>query len=102
MEEVLAKLPFANHCFQIAVRGRDNAHIHGNGLRPAYALEGLLLEHAQQFHLRVGRQVADFVKEESALVRLLEAADAPLVSTVNAPRSWPVRFPAGSPGWRRS
>ena len=38
-----------------------------------------MLEHAQEFDLRVGRQVADLVEEERALVRLLEAADAPLV-----------------------
>ena len=80
MEEVFAELALTNHRFQIAVGGGDDAHIHGNHLRPADPLEGLLLEHAQEFHLRVGRQVADFVEEERALVRLLEAADAPLVS----------------------
>ncbi len=38
-----------------------------------------MLEHAQEFHLRVGRQVANFVEKERALVRLLKAADAALV-----------------------
>ena len=60
--------------------GGDDAHIHGNRFRPADALKGLLLEHAQELHLRVGRQVADFVEKKRAVVRLLEAADAPLVS----------------------
>src|SRR5207249_12118263 len=55
------------------------AHIHRNRLRSADTLKGLLLEDAQEFHLRVGRQVADFIEEERALVRLLEAPDAPLV-----------------------
>jgi hypothetical protein len=45
LEEILANFPFANHGFQIAVRGSDDAHIHGNRLRPANALESLLLEH---------------------------------------------------------
>ena len=79
MEEVFAELPLANHRFQIAVGGGDDAHVHGNRLRAADALEGLLLEHAQELHLRAGRQVADLVQEERALVGLLEAADAPLV-----------------------
>src|ERR1017187_5076578 len=81
MEEVIAELPRSNHRFQITVGGGDDAYIHGNRLRPADPLEGLLLEHAQQFPLRDGRQIADFVEEERALVRLLEAPDAPLVCT---------------------
>src|SRR5258707_11465945 len=79
VEEVFAKRPFANHRFQIAVRGGDDAHIHRNSLPAANALESLLLEHAQEFYLRAGRQVADFVEEERTLVGLLEAANAPLV-----------------------
>src|SRR5258706_9234915 len=79
MEEVFAELPFPSHRFQIAVRGSDNARIHRNSFGPAYALESLLLEHAQEFHLGVGWQIADFVEKEGALVGLLETADAPLV-----------------------
>jgi hypothetical protein len=79
MEEVFAELPLMNHRFQVAVGSGDDAHIHGNRFRPAYPLEGLLLEHAQELHLRVGRQVADLVEEERTLVRLLEPTDAPLV-----------------------
>ena len=36
----------------------------------------MLLEHAQDLGLRVGAHVADFVEEQRAAVRLLEAADA--------------------------
>ena len=60
--------------------GGDDVHVHGNRLRPTYPPKSLLLEHAQEFHLRVGRQIADLVEEERALVRLLEATDAPQVS----------------------
>ena len=79
MKQIFAELALANHRFEVAVRGRDDAHVHGNGFAAADALEGLLLEDAQQFDLRVRRQVADFVEEQSALVRLLEASDATLV-----------------------
>jgi len=104
MKEVFAELPLANHRFQIAVCRGDDAHIHRNRFRPADPLEGLLLENAQEFYLRVGRQVADFVEEERALVGLLEAADAPLLSPREraAFGGRTVRFPTGSPGWRRS
>jgi hypothetical protein len=46
------------------------------GRRAADALELLLLQHAQQLHLRVERQLAHLVEEERAAVRQLEAADA--------------------------
>ena len=39
----------------------------------------MLLQHAQDLGLRVRAHVADFVEEERAAVRLLEAADALLV-----------------------
>ena len=61
------------------MRGGDDAHVHGKRLGAADALEGLLLEDAQELHLRAGREVADLVEEERAFVRLLEAADAPLL-----------------------
>jgi len=85
MEKVLAEFPLTKHGFQVAVGGGQDAHVHRDGLGPTYPLKGLLLEHAQEFHLRAGWQVADFVEEKRALVGLLEAADAPLVSAGEGP-----------------
>ena len=48
-----------------------------------------LLEHAEQLHLHVGRQLADLVEEEGRLVGGFEAADLPRDRAVYAPRSWP-------------
>ena len=79
MEKVFAEFTPANHFFQIAVRRGEDAHVHENCLGPADTLKGLLLEHAQQFHLGARREVADLVEEECALVRLLKTTDAPLV-----------------------
>ena len=56
----------------------------------AHALELPLLQHAQQLHLHVRRQVADLVEEDRAAVGELETAFAGRDSApVNAPRSWP-------------
>ena len=59
---------------QVAIGGGDHARIDANGLRAAHALELLLLQHAQQLHLRLERQLADFVEEDRAAVGELEAA----------------------------
>ena len=42
--------------------------------RAADALHRALLEHAQQFHLHLGRHVADLVEEQGAAIGLLEPA----------------------------
>ena len=44
------------------------------GLRAAEPLELLLLQDAQQLHLDIQRQLADFVEEDRAVVRQLEAS----------------------------
>ena len=48
-------------------------------LGAAEALELALLQHAQQLHLRLQVDVADFVEEQRAALGQLEAALAPLV-----------------------
>ena len=42
-------------------------------------MERLLLQHAQQLHLRLRLQIPDLVEEQRPFVRLLEAANAALV-----------------------
>src|SRR5882672_3167194 len=61
---------------EIAVRGGDNAHVRAARLHAAHALEGSLLEHAQQLHLHVEGHVADLVEEQRAARCELEAPDA--------------------------
>src|SRR5262249_48954931 len=50
------------------------AHVDLDGLRAADALELVLLEHAQELHLHLGRELADLVEEDRPAVRELEAA----------------------------
>ena len=57
---------------QIAVRRRNHAHVDLRRPRRADRLELPLLEHAQQLHLHVERQLADLVEEDRPVVRELE------------------------------
>ena len=58
------------------MRGRQHAHVHGNGFLAAEPLQAFFLKHAQQFDLGAGRHVADFVQKNGAVIGLLKPADA--------------------------
>src|SRR5262245_49391884 len=62
---------------QVAVGRRHHASGRLDRARPAHALEGALLKHAQELGLQVERQIADFVKEDCAAVGQLEPSSAP-------------------------
>src|SRR5437867_2030926 len=70
--EVLAEPAVLHRLIGIAVRRREQAEVHGDGLGAADAPHHALLEHAQQLGLEVGRHLGDLVEQERALVRLLE------------------------------
>src|SRR5262249_15777712 len=70
--QVAAERPLFHHLFQIAVRGRDNAHIHLLRPRAAQALKLMLLQYAQQLGLQIEWNVADFIEEQRSLVCQLE------------------------------
>ena len=59
---------------EVAIRRRDDAHVHLDRARAADALELLLLQHAQQLGLQIQAHLADLVEQERALVRALERA----------------------------
>ena len=61
---------------QVAMRRADDARIDADRLHAADALEGGLLQHAEQRHLRARRDVADLVEEERAAAGELEARRA--------------------------
>jgi hypothetical protein len=79
--KVLAEAALADVLGEVAVGGGDEAHVDLDRLAAADALEGPLLQHAQQLHLHGGRDLADLVEEEGAAVGLLEAT---LASAVGA------------------
>ena len=83
--EVVAELPFLHHLLEVAVRRGDDAHIDMHRLLAAYAVELLLLEHAQQLDLHVLVHLRDLIEEDRAVVRELELAELALHSPRERP-----------------
>jgi len=83
IEEILAKFTRRPLRVQIAMGGRDHAHIDRHRLRRADGPHFAFLQHAQEFYLQRERHVADLVEEDRAaiggkeetLVRLHRAAE---------------------------
>jgi hypothetical protein len=67
--------------FEIAVRRREDAHVHAHGLGAADALERPLLQHAQDLGLDPERNVTDLVEQDRAAVGALEHAHASRVGS---------------------
>ena len=72
--EVLAEPAGLDLLFEVAVRRRDHAHVHGDVVRAADALERLLFEEAQQLRLQRRHHLADLVEKHGAAVGRLEQA----------------------------
>ena len=72
--EVLAKRTGCDHCRQVGVGRADDPDIHFRRLAVAHALELPFLQCAQQLHLQARAHRTHFVKEQRALVGLLESA----------------------------
>ena len=62
---------------EIAVGGRDDAHVDLDRPRASEPLELAGFQHAQQLRLQVQRQLADLVEKERRAVRDLESPDLP-------------------------
>ena len=74
--EVLAETGGLDLLEQVAVAGGDHAGVDADGLRVAHALELVLLEHAEQLHLQLGRGGVDLVEKDGAGMGGLEASGA--------------------------
>jgi hypothetical protein len=74
--EIRAKASGGDLLAQVAVRRGDDPRRHAQRRAAADALEGPLLEHAQQHRLERGIEIADLVEEDRAAARLLEASGA--------------------------
>ena len=59
---------------EIPVRRRDDPQIDGDGLAAAQALDGALLEEAQDLHLQENGELPDLVEEERPAIGQLELA----------------------------
>ena len=70
--EVLAKGAGVDGSFQIAMGGRDNAHVNRAEFGGTHGLDFAFLQGAQQLGLHIERHFADFVEEERAAVGRFE------------------------------
>ena len=73
--EILPELAPGAQRGEVLVRCRDQAAVHGHRLRAAHALQGPLLQDAQQLRLHGKAHVPDLVEEERPAAGQLEAAD---------------------------
>ena len=74
--QVAAERAGRDRVFQVAVGGRQDAHVDLNRLVRADAGDLAAFQHAQQLDLRGQRHVADFVQKQRAAVGVLELAHA--------------------------
>src|ERR1700722_20943467 len=65
VKKILAESACFDHGFEILIGGRDNADIDMDLAVAAETVEGLAVEHAQKFYLRLQLQFANFIKEKS-------------------------------------
>ena len=79
--QVFAESIFGHLLVEIAVGGRDHAHVDGNLGRAAHRPNAALLQYTQQFDLHGQRHFADFVEKDRALVGHFEQATLVLVGS---------------------
>src|SRR5262249_26837391 len=83
--EVLTESAGADQRLEFLVGRRDDPDIDRDRLRAADALEGHLLEHAEQLGLDFEVDVADLVEEERSAVGLFESPDPVAIGAGEGP-----------------
>src|SRR5690348_14162851 len=73
--EVAAECPFLDHLPEIPICGRNDAHIHRDGLGAPEAFKLFFLQSSEQLGLKLQRNVPDFIKKKRPLMRELEPPD---------------------------
>src|SRR6185503_10766296 len=89
VEQVAAERAAHDGFFEIAVRGRDDAHVALAGGVAADALVDPFLQYAQQLDLHRQAHVADLVEEQRAASAISKRPLRAVIAPVNEPFSWP-------------
>src|ERR1051326_362241 len=76
IEQIFAKLAARDHICEIAISRGDDTQIDSARNARAEHFIGAILQHAQQFHLRVSIEIADLIKKDRAAVGQFESAFA--------------------------
>ena len=79
--QIRAKAALLDAVQEVAVGRGEDAHVDFDGLAAADAFKLTLLQHAQEFRLQVGRDLAHFVEQERAAIGEFKAAFALLRRT---------------------
>ena len=72
IEEIFAESPGKNFSAEIAIRCRDEPHVHLLDFRGADALNFAILKHAKQFGLQGERSFPNFIEKHGTAVGVLE------------------------------
>ena len=72
IKQITPEFSLGDGLAQITIRRGDDAHVDLDRLAAADGFKLLLLQHAEQFDLRLQRQVADFIEENGAAIRDFE------------------------------
>src|SRR5712671_7554101 len=73
--QILPEFTVTDHLPQVLIGRRDDTNIDARGTGAAYGLELALLEHTEQFRLKLHWHVSDFIKKQCASVRQRKPAD---------------------------
>src|SRR5262249_55370072 len=76
--EVLSELSVACELGEVAIGGRDDAHIDLDGPLSSDGINLSRLQRAQQLDLHIKSEFADLVEEQRAAIRFLELAQMPV------------------------
>src|ERR1041384_6878171 len=72
IEEIFAESSFFEFLAQVPIGRRNDPHIDLDRFISSNGGETLFLKHSQQLHLKMERQLADFVQKNRPLISLLE------------------------------
>ena len=87
--QVSAEEVLAHQTVHIRVGGRDEAHIDPAEGGGADFHELAFLQHSEQFSLKVGRHIGDFIQKNRPPVGGFQIAGVVVFGPVNAPFLWP-------------
>ena len=72
IKQVFSKRAIRAHLIEIAMRSRDDAHVHIHRLRRAHGPHRAVLQHTQQLRLKREWHVADFIEKQAAAIGRLK------------------------------
>ncbi|MCY1421041.1 hypothetical protein D9M71_366840 [compost metagenome] len=92
IQQVFTKAPIAHHVFKIEVGRSQDTYIGAAGDRVTDPLVFLVLDEAQQLGLQRQWEIADFIKEQSAAIGLIDPPQGAFTGPGKRPAAMPEQF----------